>query len=130
MSGLFSHVNDATVRVLGENGFDVTDVPEQRCCGALHAHAGDIETARALARVNIDAFERAMREHGVTAIAINSAGCGAMIKGYAHLLHDDAVWSARAARVSAAARDVSELLAGAGPRVGGSLPLRSPCVDV
>jgi len=123
MSGLFSHVNDATVRVLAENGMHVTAVPSQRCCGALHAHAGDLDAARALARANVAAFDDALTQ-GAQCIVINSAGCGAMIKGYAHLLHDDAVWSARAARVSAAARDVSELLASVGPRTGNAVPLR------
>ncbi len=120
MQGLFGHVNAATARVLTANGYTVVDAPRQHCCGALHAHAGDLEGARALARENIAAFESA----GDALIAINSAGCGAMIKQYAHLLHDDAQWSARAARVAARARDVSELLAAAGPIAGGTLALR------
>lgn len=120
MRGLFGHVNDATERVLATNGFDVIEAPQQHCCGALHAHAGDLEGARALARANIAAFEAAAP--GV--IAINSAGCGAMVKQYAHLLHDDPEWGPRAARVSERARDISELLATVGPKSGGTLPLR------
>ncbi len=120
MQGLFGHVNAATSRVLTENGYTVVDAPRQHCCGALHAHAGDLAGARALARENIAAFESA----GNALIAINAAGCGAMIKQYGHLLHDDAAWSARAGRVAARARDVSELLAVAGPRPGGTLALR------
>lgn len=124
MDGLFGHVNDATARVLSTNGYQVAASPGQHCCGALHAHAGDLEGARVLARHNIAAFEAAATAHGVETIAINSAGCGAMVKQYGHLLHDDAAWSARAARVSAMARDVSELLADAGPLVGASLTHR------
>ncbi|MES2525164.1 MAG: heterodisulfide reductase-related iron-sulfur binding cluster [Gemmatimonadota bacterium] len=124
MHGLFGHVNDATARVLGENGYTVAGSPGQHCCGALHAHAGDLEGARKLARLNIAAFETAAEQAGVTRIAINSAGCGAMIKGYGHLLHEDAAWSARAERVSAMAADISELLADAGPRAGAAVPLR------
>ncbi|HYW30376.1 MAG TPA: heterodisulfide reductase-related iron-sulfur binding cluster [Gemmatimonas sp.] len=124
MHGLFGHVNDATARVLAENGHTVVETAGQHCCGALHAHAGDLEGARRLARLNIVAFEAAAQQQGVAKIAINSAGCGAMVKGYAHLLHDDAEWSARAARVSAMAADISELLVEAGPRPGGVLALR------
>ena len=120
MRGLFGHVNDATERVLTANGYEVITARQQHCCGALHAHAGDLEGARVLARANIAAFEAAAPAH----IAINSAGCGAMVKQYAHLLHDDAVWGARAERIAERARDVSELLAAAGPKVGGPLALR------
>jgi glycolate oxidase iron-sulfur subunit len=123
MRGLFGHVNDATARVLGQNGYGVAESPGQGCCGALHAHAGDLEGARRLARVNVAAFEAAL-DKGVETIAINSAGCGAMIKQYGHLLQDDAVWSARAARVAERARDISELLADAGPRQGAALSHR------
>ena len=54
--GLFARVNDATARVLEVNGFNVQAPAEQVCCGALHAHAGDLEGARELARRNIAAF--------------------------------------------------------------------------
>ncbi|MGH7710233.1 MAG: heterodisulfide reductase-related iron-sulfur binding cluster [Gemmatimonadaceae bacterium] len=112
MEGLFAATNRATERVLAANGYRMTRVPGQRCCGALHAHAGDLEGARALARANIAAFEQATPDH----IAVNAAGCGAMLKEYAHLLQDDPTWHARATQVAARARDVSELLAAAGPR--------------
>ena len=120
MRGLFGHVNDATERVLTANGYEVITARQQHCCGALHAHAGDLEGARVLARANIAAFEAAAPAY----IAINSAGCGAMVKQYAHLLHDDPVWGPRAERIAERARDVSELLAAAGPKVGGLLALR------
>jgi glycolate oxidase iron-sulfur subunit len=114
MDGLFGHVNAATRRVLAANGWTVADATGQRCCGALHAHAGDLETARALARANIAAFEAV----GDAPIAVNAAGCGAMLKQYGHLLHDDPAWRSRAEAVAARTRDVSELLATTGPRVG------------
>ena len=56
MEGLFSPTNRATERILTFNGCQLVDVPGQVCCGALHCHAGEIETARSLARKNIDAF--------------------------------------------------------------------------
>ncbi|MBO0726254.1 MAG: 4Fe-4S dicluster domain-containing protein, partial [Blastocatellia bacterium] len=64
MEGLFKHVNDATKRVLAANDCDLNDVESQVCCGALHAHAGELETARELARRNIDAFESLLAANG------------------------------------------------------------------
>jgi len=127
MEGLFTDTNRATERVLGVNGYEITAAKGQRCCGALHAHAGDIETARALARANIEAFERS----GADVIAVNSAGCGAMMKDYGHLLKNDAAWVDRGAAIASKVRDVSEVLAAAGPLPGAPLPLRvcydAPC---
>ncbi len=121
MSGLFAHVNSATEQALEVNGHRVCTTSGQRCCGALHAHAGDLEGARALARQNIAAFERADAE----LVVVNAAGCGAMLKQYGHLLHDDVAWAARAERLAARTRDISELLAAAGPQPGsGEVPLR------
>ena len=112
MEGLFAPTNRATERTLTINDYRLVDAPKQRCCGALHAHAGDLETARRLARANVAAFERAKPEFVVT----NAAGCGPMMKEYGHLLKDDVAWAERAARVSAKVRDVSELLVAAGPK--------------
>ncbi|MDQ6612265.1 MAG: heterodisulfide reductase-related iron-sulfur binding cluster [Gemmatimonadota bacterium] len=127
MRGLFSHTNSATQSVLGLNGYRILTAPSQACCGALHAHAGNLETARSLARINIAAFEKG----GADFIAINSAGCGAMVKEYAHLLKDDAHWRERAAAVAGKARDISELLAARGPVAGAELAARvtydAPC---
>jgi glycolate oxidase iron-sulfur subunit len=120
MDGLFGHVNAATERVLTHNGYTVLATAAQHCCGALHAHAGDLAQARALARRNIAAFE----QHPTARIAVNSAGCGAMLKQYGHLLADDPAWAARATAVAARTNDVSELLAARGPVTGGALPLR------
>jgi glycolate oxidase iron-sulfur subunit len=101
--------------------------PGQRCCGSLHVHAGDADAARRLARSNIAAFERS----GTEFVAVNSAGCGAAMKAYAHLLGADAQWKDRATAFSAKVRDVSELLAAAGPAAGGPLPVKvtydAPC---
>lgn len=127
MEGLFSETNRATERTLAMNDFAIVPTSGQRCCGALHAHAGDDETARALARANIAAFERS----GANVIAVNAAGCGAMMKEYGQLLAADAAWRDRAVAIAARVRDVSELLAEAGPRPGGALPLTvtydAPC---
>jgi glycolate oxidase iron-sulfur subunit len=127
MEGLFTNTNRATERVLQKNRYSMIPASGQACCGALHAHAGDLENARKMARRNIEAFEKS----GAEVIAVNSAGCGAMMKDYPHLLHDDPDWAMRAAVVASTVKDVSELLAEVGPLPGNPLQLRvtydAPC---
>ena len=101
MQGLFSHVHEATQRTLGVNGYQAVEVSGQVCCGALHAHAGLLDEARALARANVEAFG-----DGDDPIVVNSAGCGALMKEYGRLLGD-----ARGERFGARVKDVTELLA-------------------
>ena len=125
---IFASHNRATVRVLSRNGAEVVTPPAQRCCGALHAHAGDLERARALARHTIEVFERA----GVDAVIVNAAGCGAHMKGYGHLLKDDPAWSEPARAFEKKVQDVSEFLAReplAGPlgRVNLRATYHDPC---
>jgi len=117
MEGLYAHTNRATERTLTVNGYRMVGAPAQRCCGALHAHAGDDDAARKLARANVAAFELC----GADYIVANAAGCGAMMKEYGRLLADDTAWHERAAAVAARVRDVSELLADAGPKPGGEV---------
>jgi glycolate oxidase iron-sulfur subunit len=128
MSTAYANIDRATARVLAANGCEVV-VPEgQGCCGALHVHGGDLTGGRALARRNIDTFERL----DVDAIIVNAAGCGAQLKEYGHLLHDDPVYAKRAAAFSARVRDITEYLAGMelSPTMG-CLPVRvtyqEPC---
>ncbi len=113
MSTLFRHVNEATRRVLEANGYRVVSVTGQVCCGALHEHAGDEGGARRLLETNV-----AVLDGAADRVVVNSAGCGAMLRDATHLLETPA-----AARVAATVRDVSELLAEAGPREGAPLPL-------
>ena len=122
--GLFSRVNRATARVLEANGFAVETPLEQGCCGALHAHAGDLEGARTLARRNIAAFEVGQAflpvhsaiettpsESQGAPVVTNAGGCGAMLTSYAPLLADDDLFAERARRFSARVQDVSQQLA-------------------
>jgi glycolate oxidase iron-sulfur subunit len=121
MDTLFGHVHAATRRTLEANGYQVLEVPGQVCCGALHEHAGDREAAQALAAKNLAAF-------GLSAdyVCVNSAGCGALLKDYGHLLGTE-----EAQAFGARVRDVSELLAATGPRPGAPLELEvaydAPC---
>ena len=119
-AGLFGRVNDATERVLRANGYEVIEVSEQGCCGALHTHAGDAVGARELARSNVQALASAE----VDFIAVNAAGCGAALKEYGHLLEADEEYREVAAALAASTRDISELLAGDALRVGAPLPAR------
>jgi glycolate oxidase iron-sulfur subunit len=125
--GLFGRVNAATRRVLEANGCEIVAAPEQRCCGALHAHAGVREGAEAHARQNIAAFEAA----GVDYVIVNAAGCSAAMKEYGALLGDDPVWGERGRAFSARVRDLFEFLSERGVRPGAPLPLRvtydAPC---
>ena len=107
-------VNHATVQVLAANGYRVYAPAAQRCCGALQAHAGERDSARQLARHNIAVFEAT----GAEVVVVNSAGCGALMKEYGHLLSDDPVFAVRARAFSSRVRDISEVL--------GSAPLRAP----
>ena len=107
MRTAFGATDRATVRVLRKNGCRVLVPRAQVCCGALHAHAGEADGSRALARRNIEAFEAS----GATIILVNAAGCGAQLKGYGVLLRDDAAWRDRAERFAVRVRDVTEFLA-------------------
>lgn len=104
---VFGAHNRASVRLLARNGAEVRLPREAGCCGALHAHAGARQRARALARELIDAFERASVETTI----VNAAGCGAHMKSYGHLLRDDADYRERAERFAARVKDLSEYLA-------------------
>jgi glycolate oxidase iron-sulfur subunit len=107
MSTALADVDRATIRVLQRAGCNVELPAGQGCCGALNAHGGDLPGALELARRTIAAFETSEPEP----IIVNSAGCGAMLKDYAHQLRDDSAWAERARAFSARIRDVTEFLA-------------------
>ncbi|MCW2718612.1 MAG: glycolate oxidase [Pseudonocardia sp.] len=113
----FHRVNEATVRVLAAEGYEVLVPRDQQCCGALELHAGREAPALERAKREIGVFETL----AVDAVVTNVAGCGSSMKEYAHLLSDDPAWADRAAAFSARVRDVHEVLADAvadeqGPR--------------
>jgi glycolate oxidase iron-sulfur subunit len=113
MDTLFGHVHEATRRTLEVNGYEVVEVTGQGCCGALHDHAGDRPGAGHLAAANVRAFAGR-----ADFIVVNSAGCGALLKDYGHLLGTSA-----GAEFGGKVRDVTELLADAGPLPGAPLEL-------
>ena len=104
--------------MLAKNGAEVAAPPEQACCGALHAHAGEHDLAVTLAKRAIEVFEAAQ----VDAVVVNTSGCGAHMKAYGSLLADDPAWRERARRFASSVRDLSEFLA--------EEPLRGPLGSV
>ncbi len=119
--GLLRRVNEATERVLVANGWEVVSVPDQGCCGALHAHAGDLAGARELALRNLEAFDGLDLDH----VIVNAAGCGATMKEYGELVVGDSESAAGAAEAFVArVRDVSEFLLRTGVRRGAPIPDR------
>ncbi len=101
-------VNQATVRVLQRNGYEVCTPLDQTCCGAPHLHLGDLEGARQLARRNITAF--LSRDGEYDAVICNAGGCGVALKEYPHLLADDPEYADRARLFAEKVKDVSEFL--------------------
>lgn len=107
---MYPQTNAATARVLQANGCEVHIPPGQACCGAIHYHVGVDEPALKLARDNMAAMDPDVYD----AIIINAAGCGAMMKDYAHLFHGQTDQH-KAERFITKVKDVSEFLMKLGP---------------
>ncbi len=103
---VFSSVNLDTVEVLARNGCEVITPSEQSCCGSLHAHNGDLDLARQLARRQLQQFPPADYD----AIITNAAGCGSHLKHYATLLAEDAAFVQQAKLWDSKVRDIHEWL--------------------
>jgi glycolate oxidase iron-sulfur subunit len=103
------NINSATARLLDRVGISLIAADQAGCCGALAHHLNDTEQGLAAARRNIDAWIPHL-DAGVEAIVMTASGCGVMVKDYGWLLRDDRAYAEKAARVSAATRDISEVL--------------------
>jgi len=124
----FPGVNEATLRVLSAEGFEVVVPPSQGCCGALSVHAGRDEEARRMTRSLVERLEETRADW----ILLNAAGCGSHLKDLAHLFRDDPDWRQRAAAFSRRVQDVTEFLAAQPPRaerkpLPGRVAYHSPC---
>jgi len=110
---MFRHVHRATARVLQHNGCDVIVPSSQQCCGAIHYHSGASEPALDLMCSNVEAFAN----EELDAIIVNVAGCGSMLKDYAHILQELQPEADRSAVSEFVGKmmDVSEFLAELGP---------------
>jgi glycolate oxidase iron-sulfur subunit len=105
---LNTDINDATIRLLTRMGAEVVVAEGAGCCGALTHHMGKESESHAAAAKNIRAWVREM-DQGLDAIVINTSGCGTTVKDYGHMFRNDPL-AADAAKVSAIAMDVSEVL--------------------
>ena len=107
------NINSATARVLDAAGVQVLLAPQAGCCGAVKFHLNDQDGGMAQMRTNIDAWwpyvEQGV-EQGVEALVMNASGCGVTVKEYGNILRDDPLYAAKAARISALTRDLSEML--------------------
>jgi glycolate oxidase iron-sulfur subunit len=114
---IYSDVNRDTADVLLAHDCEVVTPRRQFCCGSLHAHNGELELAREMARRNITMLEKAVGSlDQLDAIITNAGGCGSHLKNYNHLLSDDSNYSVRAALWSSKLKDVHEWLAMIGIR--------------
>ncbi len=106
MDTMFMKTNDSTLFLLEKAGCEIVIPQTQNCCGALHAHSGEKNKARELAKKNIVAFE----EENVDYIISNAGGCGALLVEYDHLLKDEPEWHERAKNFAHKVKDISEIL--------------------
>ncbi|MFC5732120.1 (Fe-S)-binding protein [Cytobacillus gottheilii] len=106
MDTMFLDTNNATLKLLQMAGCEIAIPEEQACCGALHGHSGEKDTAKKMAKRNIEAFE----DLGADYIITNAGGCGAFLIDYDHLLKDDDQWRERARQFTAKIKDVTEIL--------------------
>ena len=123
---MMPNINSATVRVLDAADIQTVVAPEAGCCGAVKFHLNDQDGGLRQMRANIDAWWPHVAPGGsavgVEAIVMNASGCGVTVKDYGHLLRDDPTYAAKAARISALTRDLSELL----PDIVAALPQARP----
>ncbi len=102
---------EAAIRLLNRCGIEVVIAAGEACCGSLVHHMGREDQALAMARNNINAWTRELEGEGLDAILTTVSGCGTALKDYGFMLRSDEAYAAKAARVSALVKDVSEYLA-------------------
>ena len=107
---MMPNINTATARVLDAVGIQTVIASKAGCCGAVKFHLNDQAGGMAEMRANIDAWWPQVEAGGVEAIVMNASGCGVTVKEYGHILKDDPQYAAKAERISALTRDLSELL--------------------
>ena len=117
---MLPNINSATARVLDAAGIQCLIAPEAGCCGAVRFHLNDQEGGMRQMRANIDAWWPQV-ESGVETIVMNASGCGVTVKEYGHILQHDSAYAAKAQRISALTRDLSELLPELAQALAGTL---------
>jgi glycolate oxidase iron-sulfur subunit len=114
-------INAATARVLDRLGISLLEAPQAGCCGAVTFHLNEQQESLAFMKANIDAWWPFV-EAGAEAIVITASGCGTMVRDYGHALRDDPGYASKAARISALAKDVSEVISAERPGLAKLLP--------
>ena len=121
---LAPNINAAATRVLDRLGITLFTAPAAGCCGAVTYHLNDYDGGLNAMCRNIDAWLPHL-EAGAEAIVMTASGCGVMVKEYGwHLRHDPA-YADKAARVSAATKDLSEVVLAEGEKLETLLPPRA-----
>lgn len=110
MDILFTETNLKTVKLLSECGFEVIIPDQQNCCGALHAHSGEMASAKEMAKKNVKVFYDA----GVDYIVTNAGGCGAMLIEYDQMLKDDPEYAEISKWFAGRVKDVAQMIVDAG----------------
>jgi glycolate oxidase iron-sulfur subunit len=109
---LAPRINQAAISLLTRHGIEVVLVRDEQCCGALTHHMGREAAALAFARSNIAAWLAEADRGGLDAILVTTSGCGTVIKDYGFMLRQDGDFAARAAKISALAKDITEYVSG------------------
>jgi glycolate oxidase iron-sulfur subunit len=126
-------INAAAARVLDRLGISLIEAPQAGCCGGIRFHLNRHEAGRDDMRALIDAWWPLVEAHRVEAIVVTASGCGVTVKDYAHLLAHDPEYRDKAARISALARDLCEVVPADFPQIraeGGAhtrVAFQSPC---
>ncbi len=103
-------INEAAIRLLNRHDVEVVLPKGEGCCGALVHHMGQEHAGHDFAKANIDAWMREVEGEGLDAILITASGCGTTIKDYGFMFRNDPDYAAKAATISALAKDVSEFI--------------------
>ena len=103
-------INAAAIRFLTRHGVEVVLVAGEQCCGSLTHHMGRDADALARARANIELWINEIENNGLDAILVTTSGCGTTIKDYGYALREDRAMAAKASRVSALAKDITEFV--------------------
>jgi glycolate oxidase iron-sulfur subunit len=123
-------INAAAARVLDRLGISLIEAPGAGCCGALRFHLNRQDAGRDDMRALIDAWWPMVERGEVEAIVATASGCGVTLKDYGHLLAQDPQYRDKAARISALAKDLCEVVPLEALPAGGAqgrVAFQSPC---
>jgi len=123
---MMPNIDIAAARVLDAAGIQAVYAGGTGCCGAVRTHLGDVDGGLDDMRRNVDAWLPLVSAGGAQAIVTSASACSLAIKEYGHALSGDVEYADKAARISAMACDLSELLPELVPALKGKLRLEGP----